>query len=56
MDFNAAEGDRIQLDASTTYTVRRVGADTIVEMGGGGQLVLVGVNLSSLPSGWIFTQ
>jgi Ca2+-binding RTX toxin-like protein len=53
-DFNAAEGDRVQLDPGTTYTLRQVGADTVVDMGAGGQLVLVGVQLSSLPVGWIF--
>ena len=32
----------------------QMGADTVVDMGNGDQLILVGVQLSSLPSGWIF--
>jgi hypothetical protein len=31
-----------------------VGADTVVDMGNGDQLILVGVTLTSLPSDWIF--
>jgi Ca2+-binding RTX toxin-like protein len=54
LDFNAAEGDRVMLDPGTAYTVRQVGADTVVDMGSGDQLILVGVQLSSLPAGWIF--
>jgi Ca2+-binding RTX toxin-like protein len=52
-DFNAAEGDRVMFDPGTTYTLRQTGADTVIDMGGGHQMVLVGVQLSSLPSGWI---
>jgi Ca2+-binding RTX toxin-like protein len=54
LDFNYAEGDRVMLDPGTTYTVGQVGADTVIDMGGGNQMILVGVQLSSLPSGWIF--
>ncbi|MBW8816376.1 MAG: calcium-binding protein [Caulobacterales bacterium] len=53
-DFNAAEGDRLQLDPGTHYTLAQVGADTVVDMGGGNETILVGVQLSSLPSGWIY--
>ena len=53
-DFNFAEGDRVQLDPGTQYTLAQVGADTVVTMTGGGQLVLAGVQLSALPAGWIF--
>jgi Ca2+-binding RTX toxin-like protein len=53
-DFNAAEGDRVMLDPGTTYTVSQVGADTVIAMAGGGQMVLVGVQLSGLPTGWLF--
>jgi hypothetical protein len=53
-DFNAAEGDRINLLAGSTYTVSQAGADTVIQIGGGAQLVLTGVQLSSLPDGWIF--
>ena len=52
-DFSAADGDRVQLDPGTAYTLAQVGADTVVDMGGGNQVVLVGVQLSTLPDGWI---
>jgi serralysin len=54
-DFNFAEGDRVQLDAGTTYSVAQAGADVVVTMGAGDSMTLVGVQLSSLGSGWIFT-
>lgn len=52
-DFNAAEGDRVQLEAPVSYSVSQVGADTLIDLGGGAQMLLVGVTLSSLPAGWI---
>ncbi|ACG79065.1 hypothetical protein PHZ_c2656 [Phenylobacterium zucineum HLK1] len=55
LDFNAAEGDRVNVLAGTSYTLRQEGADTIVDMGGDDRVVLVGVQLSSLPPGWIFS-
>lgn len=55
-DFNAAEGDRVMLDAGARYSVSQSGADTIIAIDGGdGVMVLVGVNYASLPSGWIFS-
>lgn len=54
LDFNRAEGDRVQLDPGTVYSVGQVGADTVIDMGGGNQMILVGVSMSSLTSGWIF--
>ncbi|WP_397399732.1 M10 family metallopeptidase [Phenylobacterium sp.] len=53
LDFNLAEGDRIQLDPGTTYSVLQSGADTIIQMTNG-QVVLVGVSMSSLTAGTIF--
>ncbi|MGA0606247.1 PQQ-dependent sugar dehydrogenase [Phenylobacterium sp. VNQ135] len=53
-DFNRAEGDRIRLDPGNTYTVAQSGADTIVTVSGGAQVVLVGVQASSLTGDWIF--
>ncbi len=53
-DFSLAEGDRVQLDPGTTYTLAQAGADTVISMTGGGQMVLVGVDLSTLTPGWIF--
>ena len=52
-DFNAAEGDRVQLDPGTTYSVHQSGADTVVDLGGGDQVILVGVQANTLPSGWL---
>lgn len=51
-DFNVGEGDRVLFDPGTTYTLRDAGGDTIVEMAGGGQLILVGVRVASLPADW----
>jgi hypothetical protein len=53
-DFSLADGDRVQLDPGTQYAVHQVGADTVIDMTGGGQMVLVGVSLSSLTGNWIF--
>jgi Ca2+-binding RTX toxin-like protein len=53
-DFNAAQGDRAQLDPGSHYTVAQVGADTVISLTGGAQMILVDVQLSSLPTGWIF--
>jgi Ca2+-binding RTX toxin-like protein len=54
LDFNLAEGDRVMLDPGTTFTLRQEGADTIIEMGNGDQMILVGVQMSTLTPGWIF--
>lgn len=55
MDFNRAEGDRVELlpGALAATTFSQVGADVVIESGGGAQLILVGVQLSSLTDGWI---
>jgi Ca2+-binding RTX toxin-like protein len=52
-DFNAAEGDRVQLLPGAQWSVSQSGADTIVHVGSA-QLVLANVQMSSLPAGWIF--
>ena len=48
----------MQLDPGTTYTLSQVGADTVIDMGASGsaanQMILVGVQLSTLKDGWIF--
>ncbi|HET6971777.1 MAG TPA: NF038122 family metalloprotease [Phenylobacterium sp.] len=54
VDFSSAEGDRVMLDPGSAWTAAQVGADTVVSLTGGAQMVLVGVTLSSLPDGWIF--
>jgi serralysin len=54
LDFSLAEGDRVQVDPGTQYAVAQVGADTVISMTGGAQMVLVGVQMSSLTGSWIF--
>jgi len=54
LDFSLAEGDRVLLDPGTTYTLSQQGADTVLDMGGGNQMILVGVPMSSLTSSSIF--
>ncbi|MBL8771299.1 MAG: matrixin family metalloprotease [Phenylobacterium sp.] len=53
LDFSVAEGDRVLLDAGTQFTVMQVGGDTVIQMSSG-QVILVGVAMSSLPPGSIF--
>jgi len=55
LDFHISEGDRVQVDAGTTFTVSQVGADTVIDMGGGDQMILVGVDMTTLTGNWIFT-
>ncbi|MBI1199684.1 MAG: matrixin family metalloprotease [Phenylobacterium sp.] len=54
LDFHISEGDRVLVDPGTQYTVSQVGADTVVSMTGGGQMILVGVQMSTLTGDWIF--
>ena len=54
LDFHLSEGDRVQLDPGTIFTVMQSGADTVIDMGGGNQMILVGVQMSTLPPGSIF--
>jgi Ca2+-binding RTX toxin-like protein len=54
LDLSVAEGDRVMLDPGTTFSIVQVGADTVIDMGGGNQMILVGVQASSLPAGTIF--
>lgn len=53
-DFSRAEGDRVFVLGSQ-YSVNQVGADVVIDLGGGDQMLLVGVQQSSLTSGWIVT-
>lgn len=54
VDFNLAEGDRVLLLAGQTYSLAQVGSDTVVNLGGGDQLTLAGVSMSSLTgSNWL---
>lgn len=53
LDFNAAEGDRVRVEGAV-YTTAQVGDDVVITLGGGAQMTLVGVQLSSLTGNWIF--
>ncbi|HEY8614656.1 FG-GAP-like repeat-containing protein [Phenylobacterium sp.] len=53
-DFSVAEGDRVQLLPGAAYTVAQVGADVVLDLGGGGRMILAAIQLSALPGGWIF--
>jgi beta-glucanase (GH16 family) len=53
-DFNYSEGDRVQVDPGNTYVVSQQGADVVIDMTGGGEMVLQHTQLSALPDGWIF--
>lgn len=53
IDFNRGEGDRVRLDPGSVFSVSQQGSDIVVEITGGARVVLVGVSLSSLDSGWI---
>lgn len=48
MDFDSTQGDRVQFEGATTYTLRFQGGDTVIDMTGGGQMILVGVSEASL--------
>ena len=52
-DFSYVEGDRLKLEGSPSRTITQVGADVVVDMGNGDQVILVGVSLASLGNGWI---
>jgi hypothetical protein len=43
----------VRLDPGTIYTLGQVGADTVIDMGAGNQMILQNVQLASLPNGWI---
>jgi len=54
LDFSLAQGDRVQLDPGTQFSVAQVAGDTVISMTGGGQMILVGISMSTLTPGWIF--
>jgi Ca2+-binding RTX toxin-like protein len=53
VDFNIAQGDRVILDVGTTFSVAQIGGDTVISMTGG-QVILVGISMSSLRADSIF--
>ena len=52
-DFRPEEGDRVLLPTGATYTVRAGDNQTLVDMGGGDVIGLVGVNASGFSAGWV---
>jgi serralysin len=54
LDFNILEGDRLQIAAGNTWTMSQVGADTVITLGPGDQVILVGVQSADLTGDWVF--
>jgi Ca2+-binding RTX toxin-like protein len=52
-DFNAAEGDRIDLPTGTAYTVTSVSGQVVLDLGGGDTIGLVGVPPSAFSASWV---
>lgn len=52
-DFNRAQGDRVQLDAGETYSLYQSGTSAIIDLGGGDQIILAGVNITTLTGDWL---
>jgi serralysin len=58
-DFNFAEGDRVQLAPGNGYDVTQQGqgadASVVIDVHGGGEIILQHTSADSLGTGWIFT-
>jgi phospholipase/lecithinase/hemolysin len=54
-DFNTAAGDHVQIDAGVTYAASQATAGTVIDLSTGGHMTLSGVQMASLPTGWIFS-
>jgi serralysin len=52
-DFNRSQGDRIQLDAGQAFNLYQSGTSAIIDLGGGTQIILAGVNISALTGDWL---
>lgn len=52
-DFRVTDGDRVLLGPGGPYAVAQVGGDTVITLTGGDQMILQGVQMSTLPEGWI---
>jgi Ca2+-binding RTX toxin-like protein len=52
-DFDFGAGDRVVVDAGARYAAAQVGADTVVTLADGAQMILQGVRLPDLGGGWI---
>jgi hypothetical protein len=54
MDLSYAQGRPGGAGPGATFMTAQIGANTVVEFGDGGEMVLMGVQLSTLPSHRIF--
>ena len=52
-DFNAAEGDRVQLATGQAYSVVNVSGQVYIQLTGGGAIGLAGVSFASFDSSWV---
>ncbi len=55
LDFDADDGDQIEIFDGSPYSVEQVGGDTVVQLAQG-RAVLRGVRADRLPQGWIFNR
>lgn len=51
-DFSYGEGDRVRIDGAG-WSLQQSGADTLVTLTSGDQVILVGLNSGGLPGDWI---
>ncbi|MBP2227849.1 Tol biopolymer transport system component/Ca2+-binding RTX toxin-like protein [Azospirillum agricola] len=54
-DFNAAEGDRLQIGVGVTWTVTEVGSNALVNLSSGGLVELDGIRPNQVSSSWFIT-
>jgi len=47
LNYSISRLDKIQLDAGSVYTVQQVGNDTVIDLGNGDQMTLVGINTAA---------
>ena len=52
-DFTLSQGDHVVLKLGTGYNVVHSGSNTIVDLGGGNQIFLAGVNVTAPDASWI---
>ncbi len=53
VDFNGAEGDRIGLETRVDFVLIQSGADLLLQLGDGNELILTGVDAASFDMAWI---
>jgi Ca2+-binding RTX toxin-like protein len=53
LDFLPGEGDRVLVFGGAHVQASQVGGDTVVRVGGAGEMILVGVTHANLPETWL---